>query len=196
MDNVNEQECGALCAALWSGVNHTELDVSATRNSINNLVSVRLYLLLRGVSTPSYKLLVEPYDNGYYKKSDGKSTPFGIFKIAAIQKRLRFSKDIVAVRHDFDYYTGMNREEADKRYRDLQIECGHSRWKAVLEYRALRLFGGVAWRNHAKKRATIEGYGTVAYIPQLETFRLVDQVIKPAFAGSDLNVVTEEEAFS
>lgn len=194
MADVQQKECDALCAALWSGVDHTELDVSATRNSINNLVSVRLYLLLRGVSTPCYRLLVEAYDNGYYKKSDGKSTPFGIFKIAAIQKRLRFRKDIVAVRHDFDYYSGVNRKEADVRYRDLQIEVGHPRWKAVLEYGALRLFGRFAWRNHANKRAEIEGYGTVAYIPNMETFRLIDKVSKPAFKGKDLGVVTEADA--
>ena len=168
-------DCNLLCDALWSGLDHTKLDVSATRNSMDNTVSVRLYLLLRGVSTDTYNILIEPYDNGFYKRADGKSTPFGIFKIASVQKRLRFKKDVVSVRHDLDYYLGVSRKEADERYRDLQNEVGHHKWKTALEYGALRLFGRIAWRAHAQKRATIEGYGTVAYIKKLPIFRDVDQ---------------------
>ena len=175
MDDTNKMDCDRICAALWGGYNHTQLDVSATRNELDNRVSVRLYLLLRGISTSSYNILVEPYDNGYYKRADGKSTPFGIFKIAFIQKRLGFKKDIVSVRHDLDYYLGVDRKVADDRYKQLQIEAGHHKWKAGLEYRALRLFGGIAWNGHANKRATIEGYGTVEYIKQLPIFREKDK---------------------
>jgi len=175
MNNKAEKDCDKLCRALWSGVDHTRLDVSATRNKMDNTVSVRLYLLLRGVSTGSYNILVEPYDNGYYKRADGKSTPFGIFKIAAVQKRLRFRKDIVSVRHDLDYYTGVDRKVADQRYRDLQIEVGHSKWKTALEYTALRMFGSIAWNKHAEKRRSTPGYGTVAYIKNMPVFRDIDQ---------------------
>lgn len=174
MDANTKTDCDKLCDALWSGEDHTALDVNATRNKLDNTLSVRLYLLLRGVCTDSYTILVEPYDNGYYKRADGKSTPFGIFKIAAVQKRLRFKKDIVAVRHDFDYYTGVKREVADTRYRDLQIEVGYSKWKAHLEYMALALFGGIAWHAHAKKRATVKGYGTIEHIKTLPIYRYVD----------------------
>lgn len=175
MDSNNFKDCERLCEALWSGVDHTRLDVSATRNEMDNTVSVRLYLLLRGVRTETYNLLVEPYDNGYYKRADGKSTPYGIFKLAFVQKRLRFKKDIVSVRHDLDYYLGTDREIADKRYRDLQLEVGYNRYKTAFEYRMLRIFGGAAWRSHEAERQRTEGYGTLDYIKKIPVFRDVDQ---------------------
>jgi len=175
MNNKNNADCEAICNALWGGYDHTRMDVGATKNTLDNTVSVRLYLLLRGTSTEVYDVLVEPYDNGYYKRADGKSSPFGFFKVEFVQKKIGFKKDIVSVRHDFDYYTGIDRKDADERYRDLQLKLGHPRWVVAIEYRALRWFGGFAWKKHEKRRESEPGYGLVEHITNLPVFREKDQ---------------------
>ena len=180
---LQEKDCKQLCDALWSGENHTRLDTAATRNSLDNRVSVRLYLLLRGVKDQSYQLLVEAYDNGFYMRCDGKSTPFGVFKLSYVQKRLRFKKDIVSVRHDLDYYRGFDQKEADLRYKELQLAVGYNKYKTEFEYQMLKLFGRFAWRAHEKKRQQNPEYGTDGYIKQLPIFRLVDQ--KSLFSNVD-----------
>lgn len=176
MNDKNDEDCEAICDALWGGHNHTSMDIGATKNTLDNTVSVRLYLLLRGTSREIYNVLVEPYDNGYYKRADGKSSPFGVFKLEFVQKKIGFKKDIVSVRHDFDYYTGIDRKVADKRYRDLQLDLGHYPLLVAMEYRALRVFGGFAWKNHDKRRKSEPGYGLVEYITNLPIFRDKDKI--------------------
>lgn len=168
-EDYRQPDCDAICDLLNSGTDVIG-DVSDWRSSVDNRTAIRLLLMLRGVASASFAVLVEPYDNGYYKRADGKSSPFGIFKIARFQKVLGFRKDIVAIRHDLDYYRGVERKEADKRYLDLQIELGYQGWRARAEYAALRSFGAIAWRAHKKKRERIPGYGTDQYIPSLPVY--------------------------
>ncbi|MBR4353762.1 MAG: DUF1353 domain-containing protein [Kiritimatiellae bacterium] len=56
---------------------------------------------------------------------------------------------IAALAHDYLYATHkVDRATADKIYRDMQIAVGIAKYKARIEYRALRIFGWIAWRNH------------------------------------------------
>lgn len=166
LENYEEPDCDEICGFL-DGDTDVIGDVSDWRSSVDNRTAIRLLLMLRGIANDSFRILVEPYDNGYYKRADGKSSPFGLFKIARFQKVMGFKKDIVSIRHDLDYYRGLDRKAADMRYRDLQIELGYQSWRAKAEYAALRSFGAIAWRSHEKKRGRIPGYGSDEYISSL-----------------------------
>lgn len=55
-----------------------------------------------------------------------------------------------ALVHDFLYSGGdpeATRADADDLFRDLQISLGVPRWKAYVEWAALRLFGGSHWQG-------------------------------------------------
>lgn len=74
--------------------------------------------------------------------TDGASIPRILWRVCGhpmSTKRLP-----AAVLHDWLYYsiTDFTRAEADQAYRDGLINLGFPRWKATLEYYALRLFGG------------------------------------------------------
>ncbi len=140
---------------------------------IDNRDAVRMFLRLRGVSAETFAALVEPYDLGFYKKSDGKSTPIPFMRIPRFIKVLGLKRDIVAVRHDLDYYRGTpDREPADRHYLDRQKEVGERKWVAAMEWFALRLVGGISWNRHKNKRLTIDGYGTDKFIAQLPEVEL------------------------
>ena len=56
--------------------------------------------------------------------------------------------------HDYLYSGGdfeATRADADDLFRDLQISLGVPRWKAYVEWAALRLFGGSHWQGAKKK---------------------------------------------
>ena len=58
-----------------------------------------------------------------------------------------------AVVHDWLYYCGMYpRVVADEIFLFLMERVGVSWWKRRIMYRAVRTFGGVAWRKHRKGR--------------------------------------------
>lgn len=141
-------------------------------SEIDNRYSVRKLLDLRQVEEGLMKLLVEPYDNGYYKKSDGKSTPLSFMRVPRFLRILGFHKDIVSVRHDYDYYTGaLPRRVADKSYLHGQIAVGQHAFFAWIEYFFLRLAGLRAWHLHRKRKKENADYGTDEYIPKLEDKR-------------------------
>ena len=80
--------------------------------------------------------------------TDGASIPRFLWRICGhpmSTKRLP-----VAIFHDY-LYAGVlpfSREDADQIYRDGLIKpLGFPRWKANLEYYALRLFGGSHWKG-------------------------------------------------
>lgn len=55
---------------------------------------------------------------------------------------------IAALAHDYLYATHkVDRATADIIYRDMQFALGIAKYKARIEYRALRLFGWIAWKN-------------------------------------------------
>jgi len=140
---------------------------------IDNRTAVRMFLKVRQVSAETFAALVEPYDLGFYKKSDGKSTPIPFMRIPRFLKVLGLKRDIVAVRHDLDYYRGIpDREPADRHYLDRQKEVGERKWVAAMEWFALRLVGGFSWKRHKKKRLTIDGYGSDDFIRQLPDIAL------------------------
>ena len=59
-----------------------------------------------------------------------------------------------ALVHDFLYSGGdpeATRADADDLFRDLQISLGVPRWKAYVEWAALRLFGGSHWQGAKKE---------------------------------------------
>ena len=149
-----------------------ESEFNDPKADIDNRTAVRLFLKLRGVSAETFAALVEPYDLGFYKKSDGKSTPIPFMRIPRFLKVLGLKRDIVAVRHDLDYYRGIpDREPADRAYLDRQTEVGERKWVAAMEWFALRLVGRFSWKRHENKRLTIDGYGTdeyIAHLPEVE----------------------------
>ena len=138
---------------------------------MDNRLSVRILIWLHfegNISSEIFDRLIEPYDNGYYKKSDGKSTPFFWMKVTGYQRILGLKKDIVSVRHDLDYYRGKPpRKEADQLYFSSQIDLGQKKFLASVEYWFLKQFGRIAWSSHRSKQTTIPGYGTDEYIPSL-----------------------------
>jgi hypothetical protein len=141
------------------------------KEQIDNRIAIRILLWKHTSGQISKELLhrlSEPYDNGYYKKSDGKSTPIPWLKMNSEQEHAGIKKDIVSVRHDLDYYRGSpQRLEADLFYLLCQHCIGSNRVLATLEYIVLRIFGFLAWNKHKRKRETILGYGTDEYIKQL-----------------------------
>ena len=56
--------------------------------------------------------------------------------------------------HDYLYATGqMSRRDADVVFYDKMIALGVNKAKAWTMYRAVRMFGGLAWRNWRKRDA-------------------------------------------
>lgn len=137
------------------------------------LVRLRIWILTNGtISAELFDRLVVPYDNGFYKKSDGKSTPLWWMKVSRLQKRLGVKKDIVAVRHDYDYYRiSPDQRSADQHYLHSQLALGQTRALPYMEYYALRLFGWNARTRHAWETLYTPGYGTDEYIHKLPNRR-------------------------
>ena len=155
----------------------TEYEANDPACEFDNRTVVRVILWQRykvgGIDREMYDSLIEPYDNGFYKKADGKSAPFGFLKVLGIEKKLGVNKDITSVRHDFDYYRGTpSRKLADKHYLKAQVGLGHNRVWAWVEYLTLRGFGWSAWRTHRKRQDFIIRYGQVEFIPELRDTKL------------------------
>lgn len=142
-----------------------------TKSPYDNRTIVRILLWKRFkqgyLHEELYRRLLEPYDNGFYKKANGKSAPV-FLKVIGRQRILGLRKDIVAVRHDFDYYLNEpKRSQADWYYLISQVGVGQSKIIAVIEYLVLAVFGGIAYRGHTKSQEWIKGYGTREFIPYL-----------------------------
>ncbi len=59
-------------------------------------------------------------------------------------------RDKAAILHDYFYRThpaGVTREDADRIFLRAMIEDGATLWRAWVMYRAVRWFGGKAWRK-------------------------------------------------
>jgi hypothetical protein len=138
---------------------------------MDNRLSVRILIwsfFEAKIAAEQFDRLIEPYDNGYYKKSDEESTPIFWTKVTGYQQILGVKKDIVSVRHDLDYYPGEPaRKEAHKLYFFSQIDLGQKRLLPKVEYCFLKQFGRIAWIRHKSKQTTIPGYRTDEYIPNL-----------------------------
>lgn len=78
--------------------------------------------------------------------TDGASIPMWLTPICG--SRFKYPRVIAAIVHDA-LYGGIDpecsRAEADDLYRDLQIAMGVPRWKAYVEWAALRAFGSSHW---------------------------------------------------
>lgn len=158
-----------------------EFLVNDPASKIDNRTAVRFILALRNVSGEMFRRLTKPYDIGFYKKSDGKSHPLWFLRTPRFLRVFGFKKDIVAVRHDFDYYRGLSGESkrgagryhrserlrADQHYRRAQIDVGLWRIAAGIEFWTLRAAGWWSWGRHRKRSRLIEGYGTIDYVPKL-----------------------------
>jgi hypothetical protein len=161
----SEDELNAMFAGRTS---IEESEFNDPNSETDNRDAVRMFLKLQGVPKETFDALIEPYDLGFYKKSDGKSTPISFLRVPQFLKKWGFKKDIVSVRHDLDYYRGQpRRNTADKNYLVRQKEVGEKKWVAAMEWFALWLFGKFSWKSHKKKRQTITDYGTNEYIPNL-----------------------------
>lgn len=87
--------------------------------------------------------------------TDGASIPRILWRVCG--HPMTTKRIIPAIVHDAIYagvILGFTRKEADEIFRDGIIEAGWPKWKAHIEYAALRLFGSPHWRA-ATKAATV-----------------------------------------
>lgn len=83
--------------------------------------------------------------------TDGASIPFWLQPICGDPNKV--PRVYAALMHDWLYSGGdpeATRAEADDLYRDMQIALGVPRWKAYVEWTALRIFGRSHWRALTK----------------------------------------------
>ena len=150
-------------------------DVNNPKHFLDNRLSVRIlvwHLTQRHISQELFDRLVEPYDNGFYKLSDGKSTPLWWTKVTGFQKWLGVKKDIAAVRHDLDYFRlTPTQKKADQYYFESQVALHKRPGWAKLEYYSLRLFGWHARSKHVWRTFLNPKYGTDAYIKEVLSSR-------------------------
>lgn len=52
--------------------------------------------------------------------------------------------------HDWLYWEQVPKDDADRVYREILLALGMGSFRANARYQALRLFGGPAYRSHAK----------------------------------------------
>lgn len=80
--------------------------------------------------------------------TDGASVPRLLWRVAG--DPMEVPRIYAAIVHDWIYSGGdrrFDREEADCIYRDYNIALGMSKFRAYIEYYALRLFGGGHWES-------------------------------------------------
>lgn len=88
--------------------------------------------------------------------TDGASIPRILWRVCG--HPMATKRIIPAIVHDAIYagtILGFTRKEADEIFRDGIIEAGWPKWKAHIEYAALRLFGSPHWRASAKAAAIL-----------------------------------------
>lgn len=161
----SEEELDAL---VFGRTSVEEFEFNDPSAEIDNRTAVRMFLRIRNVPPQTFDALIEPYDLGFDKKSDGKSTPIFFMRIPRFLKVLGLKRDIVSVRHDLEYYRGIPAQRsADNNYLDRQREIGERKWIATMEWFALRIVGRFSWNSHKNKRRTVPDYGTDEFIPNL-----------------------------
>lgn len=152
--------------------------INDPNSPIDNRTAIRIFLHQQGVSGILFDRLVEPYDLGFYKKCDGKSSP--VYKLSQTQRKFGFKRDIVAVRHDLDYYRGLpSRRIADYFYLISQQAVGEPVSMSYIEWAALKLFGQKAWDAHREKRTANPDYGRddfISFLPDQIIHEVVDWV--------------------
>jgi len=82
-------------------------------------------------------------------ETDGASIPRSLWRVCG--HPLEVPRCYAATAHDWLYGGGlpeMPRKDADRVYRALLIHFGVPRWKAFLEYAALRACGWSHWHEH------------------------------------------------
>ncbi|QDU82097.1 hypothetical protein Pla110_38520 [Polystyrenella longa] len=143
-----------------------EHEIHDPNSKIDNRTAIRIFLRSRGVTGLLFDRLIEPYDLGFYKKCDGKSSP--VNRLPVIQRKSGFKRDIVSVRHDLDYYRGKpSRRVADWFYVISQIAVGEAVPMSWVEWSAVRLFGYKAWKSHRLCQLENALYGKNDYIVSL-----------------------------
>ncbi|MCA9041053.1 MAG: hypothetical protein KDA65_11945 [Planctomycetaceae bacterium] len=151
--------------------NMGEHEIHNPNSIIDNRTAIRVFLRSRGVKGLLFDRLVEPYDIGFYKKCDGKSSP--VNRLPMVQRKSGFKRDIVAVRHDLDYYRGKpSRRVSDWFYVISQIAVGEGAPMSWVEWTALRLFGHRAWKAHRDRALENALYGRDDYIISLPDYIL------------------------
>ena len=125
---------------------------------------IRAAMLINGLPDKHYWPLMRPYLLGYWRKTDGMSTPFGIW--------YRAGNQVLYYPHDLDYYLQSDKLTSDNELRERAPYFDVPMWKVRTIYAAVRSpFGIRAYRAHARRARREPGYGTIAYIPQLPDFK-------------------------
>lgn len=87
-------------------------------------------------------------------ETDGASIPRALWRVCG--HPLAYPRVYAALLHDWIYGGGgrddcPTRADADAVYRDLLVDLGWGRWRAFIEYAALRIFGGSHWTSNKKE---------------------------------------------
>jgi hypothetical protein len=118
-------------------------------------------LRLAGAGKEDRDEMMLPFLNGFWKISDGMSSPIWRHTLAWAG----MPKHPVFVGHDWDYFTGAKtRAQADRDMLRRMEMFGWSWNRRMVVYAAVRLCGAAAWRRHARLRRSVAGYGTDAWI--------------------------------
>ena len=156
---------------------------------IRTIVRILLWQRYRSgkLSHELYERLIEPYDNEFYKKANGKSAP-SRFKVMGLQKMLGIQKDIVSVRHDYDYYRNdPGRIKSDFYFLKSQIAVGQLKIFSLIEFVVLLLVGWFPFMQHRHRSEWIMGYGTDEFITNLENIKGVPPEEKKEFDNKKRN---------
>lgn len=95
-------------------------------------------------------------------KWDGASIPRALWRLCG--HPFTCPREAAALAHDWLYAShAVDRETADKIYRELQKILGINIISRNVEYYTLRIFGGVAWRSHNNTTEDALTYGEIDY---------------------------------
>ncbi len=94
---------------------------------------------------------------------DGASIPRFLWRLCG--HPFQSPRDAAALLHDWLYSSKwFTRDIADTIYREAQVFMGISKWKAWVEYAALRVFGDAAWNGNGNdKMLNAEKYGSIKW---------------------------------
>ena len=123
---------------------------------------VHCLLVLTGASKEQYERLMQSYLDGFWKESDGLTSPVWRGKLDF----MGLEKHPAAVAHDRLYRIGFWRPTADRYMREDLTKLGFPKWKSWICWTAVRLFGWIPYRMHKRRRRRDPDYAKAPWTKQ------------------------------